>query len=206
MDLSLGTPEIGRPLFVLSRIVPRNFVAMRPEVIEGAARPGHGETETLFGAGAISGVFGALVESHDNVGAESDLNVDGVLGRKKVRAPIEMRAKADTVVRNFSERAEGENLEAAGVGEDGARPAHEFVKPAHAADRLVAGAQIEVIGIAEDDFSAESFERVLRDGFDGSLRANGHEHWCLDGLVRQDETSTAPAGGGFGQDLELQAH
>ena len=69
-----------------------------------------------------------------------------------------------------------------------------------------ARAEIEVISVAEDDFCAERFERILRDGFDGALRANGHEDRGFDGLVRQDETATAAAGGGFGEELEERGH
>ena len=58
------------------------------------------------------------------------------------------------------------------------------------------GTQIEVIGVAEDDFRAERFERVLGDGFDGALRADGHEDRRLDGLMGQEEAAAAAAGGG----------
>ncbi len=147
-----------------------NFVAVGAEVIERAARPGHGEAEALFGAGPIGRILGALVESHANVGAESDLHIDGMLGGEKVRTAVEVRAEADAVVGDFAQRVEGEDLEAAGVSEHGARPTDEAMQAAHAADGFVAGAQIEVIGVAEDDLGAEGFERVLGDGFDGSRR------------------------------------
>ena len=129
---------MGHPLFVLSLIEPRDFIAVSAEVIERAARPGHSEAEAFFGAGAISGILGALVESHDDVGAESDLNVDGMFRSEEVRAAIEVGAELDAVVSDFAERVEREDLEAAGVSEDGARPTHEFVKPAHAANGFVA--------------------------------------------------------------------
>ncbi len=112
----------------------------------------------------------------------------------------------DAVVGDFAERAERENLKAAGVGEEGARPTHEFVKAAHAADYFVAGAEIEMVGVAEDDFCAERFERVLRDGFDGALRADGHEDRGFDGLVGEDETAATAAGGGFGEELVVKFH
>ena len=78
---------------------------MGAEVIERAARPGHGEAQAFFGASAIGGVLGALVESHADVGAESDLNVDGVLGREEVLAAIEMGAELDAIVGDFAERS-----------------------------------------------------------------------------------------------------
>ena len=110
-------------------------------------------------------------------------------GVKKCDAAIEVRAEADAFVGDLAQLAEGEDLEAAGVGEHGARPADEFVQAAHAADGFVAGAQIEVIGVAENDFGAERFEHVLRDGFDRALRADGHEDRRFHGLMGKDETS-----------------
>ena len=156
---------------------------MGAEMIERAVRPGHGEAQAFFCAGAIGGILGALVEGHHDVGAESDLHVDGVLGSEEVRAPVEMRAELDAFVSDFAQRAEGKDLEAAGVSEQGARPTDEAMKAAHAANCFVAGAQIEVIGVAEDDFCAERFERLLRDGFDGARVPTGMKTgvstvWC----------------------------
>ena len=79
-------------------IEPWDIVTACAEVIERAARPRHSEAEAFFGAGAISRILGALIESHDDVGAESDLNVDRVLGGEEVRAAIEVRPKLDAIV------------------------------------------------------------------------------------------------------------
>ena len=135
---------------------------MGAEVIERAARPRHGEAQALFGASAIGGILGALVEGHADVGAEGDLHVDGMLGSKKVRTAVEVRAEADAVISDFAQRVEREDLKAAGVGEQGARPTDELMQAAHAADGFVAGPQVEVIGVAENDLSAERFKDVLR--------------------------------------------
>jgi len=197
---------MGHPLFVLKFVAPGNFVTMSAKVTERALCPGHGEAEAFFGAGAIGWILSALVKTHYKVGAESDLNIDGVLGCEEVRAAVEVRAELDAIVSNFAERAEGEDLKAAGVSEEGARPTHEFVKAAHAADCFVAGAEIEMVGVAEDDFRAEGFERVLRDGFDSALRADGHEDGGFYGLMGQEETAATAAGGGFGENLEFEAH
>ena len=187
-------------------LAPGNFVLVGAEVIEGAARPGHGEAEAHFGAGARGGILGALVKGHADVGAESYLNLHGMFRSKRVRTPVEVGAEADTVIGDFAERIEREDLEAARVGEQGARPAHEAVQAAHAANGLVAGAQIQVIGIAEDDFRAEGFEHVLRNGFDCSLGADGHEDGCFDGLMGEDETGAPATCGGCGEELEGRGH
>jgi hypothetical protein len=197
---------MGYPIFALNLIAPRDFVLVGAEVIERALRPGHGQAKAFFGASAISGILGAFVEGHDNVGAESYLNIDRRFGSKRVWTPIEVRAELDAVVGDFAERAEWEDLKAAGVRKECARPTHEFVKATHAANGFVAGAEIEVISVAEDDFCAEGFERVLRDGFDGSLRADRHEDWSFYGLMGQKETAATAAGGGVGEELEDRGH
>ena len=191
---------MGHPRFVLNQ--PGHLVAMREKVIERPARPGHGEAETFFGSGATGRILGALVKTHHNIGAERDLDVDGVLGGKEVRAPVKVRAEADSVVGDFAERAKREDLKSAGISEDGARPTDEAMQAAHAADQFVAGAEIKMVGVAEDNLRAEGFERVLGDSFDGALRADGHEDGGLDGAVRQMELGAAAAGCCFRKNLE----
>ena len=195
-----------RGLVVLNLIAPEDFVAMSVEMIERTLGPGHGEAEAFFGAFSSGGVLGALVEGHDDVCAESDLDVDGVLGGEEMRAAVEVGAELNAVGGDFAEGVKGEDLKAAGVSEDGARPTDEAMQAAHATDGLVAGTQIEMVSVAEDDFDAEGFERVLRDGFDGALRADGHEDGGFDGLMGQEETAATATRGGCGEELVERRH
>ena len=68
-------------------------------------------------------------------------------------------------LRSFAER---KDLETAGVRQQGAAPIHEAVDAADAADELVAGAEVEVVGVGEDDLragagAAEGFKDALLD-------------------------------------------
>jgi len=175
-------------------IVPRDFMPMGAEAIQRALCPGHGQPQAFLGSSPVGGVFGALVEGHGDVGAKGDLHVHGVLGGEEVAAAVQVRAETDALVGDLAELAEREDLKAAGIREQGARPTDEFVQAAHAADGLVAGAQVEVIGVAQDDLRAEGFKHVLGNGLDGSGSADGHEDRGLDGLVRQMELGAASAG------------
>ncbi len=134
------------------------------------------------------------------------MNVHGVFRSESVQAPVEMGAELNALVGDFAQLRKRENLESAGVGEHGAGPTDEFVQAAHAADGLVAGAQVEVIGVAEDDLCAEGFEDVLGDGLDGACGADWHEDGCLDGLMGQVEGRAASAGGGGVEQVEVEAH
>ena len=129
-----------------------------------------------------------------------------MFGCEEVRTTVEVRAEADAIFSDFAQRVEREDLESARVSEHGAWPTDEAMQAAHAANGLVTGTQVEVIGVAENDLGAERFEDILRDCLDRSLGTDGHEDGRLDGLVREDETGTATAGSGFSDELEGRSH
>ena len=112
-------------------------------------------------------------------------------GVKKWLLPSRCERKRTPSSRDLAQLAQAENLKAARVGEHGARPTDKSVQPAHAPDGLVAGAQVEVIGIAENDLRAQRFEHVLRYGLDRSRRAHRHEDRRLDRPVRQMRSAPA---------------
>ena len=105
-------------------------------------------------------------------------------GREQVRVAVQMRAKQHAFLGDFAKVAEAEDLEAAGIGQDRARPRHELVQTAQFADQLVSGAQEQMIGIGQDDFGVEfAFQIALRNAFDRGLRAHRHEDRRLDDAV-----------------------
>jgi len=104
-----------------------------------------------------------------------------------------MRAEAYALVGNLAQFGKAENLIAAGIGENSARPGHELMQAAELADQFVPGAQIKMIGVGEKDFRAELFERFLGQAFDRGLRAHGHEEGRLDGAVGRREAATSRA-------------
>ena len=189
-----------------SSLVPDHFVLMGAKVGERTLRPVHGQTQAFAGALAVGRILGALVEGHADVGAESDLHIHGVFGREEVAAAVEVRAEVDALVGDFAQLSQAVDLEAAGVGEHGARPADEAVQAAHAADGFVARAEVEMVGVAEDDLCAEGFERVLRNGFDRACGADGHEDRGFDGLVGQMDLRATSAGRCRMKEVEREAH
>ena len=86
---------------------------------------------------------------------------------------------------------EAEDLEASGVGEDRPVPLHEPVEAAVRGDDLGARAEVQVIGVAEDDLRAELPQLARLDGLDRRLGADGHEAGRLDHPVGRHETSGA---------------
>jgi len=187
-------------------VAPHYLVAVGAEVIERPPRPGHGEPQALLGPAAIRRVLGALVEGHRNIRAQGDLHLHGVLGSEKMAAAVQVRAEADALVGDLTQPAQAEDLKAAGVGEQGPRPTHEPVQPAHAADGFVAGPQVEMIGVGEDDLRAQRFQHVLRNGLDRARGAHRHEDRRFYRPVGQTKLTAPPARFGFRDDFEGRTH
>ena len=79
-----------------------------------------------------------------------------ISGEKRAGGAVVDGAEGDAVVADVEQRvAKREDLEAAGVGQDRPVPARERVQAAQLRDQLVARAEMEVIGVAEDDLCAD---------------------------------------------------
>ncbi len=117
-----------------------------------------------------------LVEAHRDVAAEVRLDALRELGREARRVAVVDVAERDAVVVDARDRvAQREDLEPAGVGEDRPVPRHEAVQAAEVADQLVAGAEVQVVRVAEQDLRAEVAHLVRVERLDGPLRPDRHE-------------------------------
>ena len=76
---------------------------------------------------------------------------------------------------DLGEILEAEDLKTAAVGEDGPVPVHEFMQAAEAADQLMAGPDVEMVGVAEDDLGAQLLEVFRGHALDRGLGAHRHE-------------------------------
>jgi len=65
------------------------------------------------------------------------------------------------------------------------------MQPAQPPHRFHAGAEIEVIGIAEQDLDSEIFQQVLRHAFYGRERADRHKDGSFDLAVGRDKSAYA---------------
>ena len=126
-------------------------VAEVAERVAAPARPAHRELHGLPRLRLARRVRRALVEDHDHVGVERGLHLHGDLRTQEHRISVHRRPEADTVLRELAQLRQAEHLEAAGVGEDRARPVHEAVQAAVRADHLGPGTQHQVKGVAEHD-------------------------------------------------------
>ena len=86
-----------------------------------------------------------------------------------------MAAKGHGLFRYLRDPGKGHDLEAPGVRQDGAIPAHEPVQAAQALQPLGSGPQHQVIGIAEDDVGPGGLHLVHGQGLDRGCGPHRHE-------------------------------
>jgi hypothetical protein len=86
---------------------------------------------------------------------------------------------------NLAQGGQAEYLEATGIGEDGAIPAHEAVQPAQVADEFVAGAQVEMVGVGQHQADAQLAQFARLDSLDSCLCANRREDRRGNGAMRR---------------------
>ena len=159
----------------------------------------------LHGDGAVGLVvrIGAFVESHDDICAEVLLDRNRLLGCEAMRGAVNVTLEGDAVVVNFAGLRKREDLKTARVGEHGPLPLHELVQAAHVAHEFVAGAQVEMIGVAQYERSIDILEMFGREGLDRCLCAHGREDGCAQVAVRGGKNARTGAMI-FGCDGELE--
>src|SRR5271168_1436564 len=129
---------LGTRYWVLTT-APRHFLLMLFKIFLTAFRPAQSQFHRSLGARLIGGILRALIERHYDVGAEADLRLHRALWTEKVRRTVEMRTKRHAFLGHFAKLAQAENLEAAGISKDRARPCHETMQSSHLPDGFRSG-------------------------------------------------------------------
>ena len=73
-----------------------------------------------------------------------------------------MRGERHAFFLDLAQPRQRKDLKAAGVGQNGTVPRHEFVKPAHFFHDLVARAKMQVIGVGKLDLRTDVFQVFRR--------------------------------------------
>ena len=113
----------------------------------------------------------------------------------RVRA-VHVALEGDAVLRDPPQPLEREDLEAAGVGEHRAVPGGEAVQAAHVADHRLAGPEVQMVGVAEDDLRAGAAHVGGAQAADDAVGADRHERGGLDLAVGEGERAGARGAGG----------
>ena len=144
--------------------------------------PGVRAYERLRDVVPVQGVS-AFVERHSDVGPQSFLDVDDAFGREAVGGAVDVAAKGDAVGVELAAVGEAEDLIAAGIGQDRSLPAHEAVQASRTFDQLVAGAEVEMVGIGQHEGGAELGKVARFERLDVGGGAHGGKGRHLHGTV-----------------------
>src|SRR5262245_21126154 len=98
-----------------------------------------------------------FVQHHRDVASQSLLNLNDALWGKEMIGAIEMRLKPNPLLRKFSHCSQAEDLITPAVRQNRSIPAHEAMQPAQFANQLRAWAEIEMIGITQQNLAAHFF-------------------------------------------------
>ena len=162
--------------------------------LQAALGPAQGHLHRFPCVLASAGEGGALVEDHDDIGAQAVFDLHDLFGGEQVVRAVQVGLETDALFLNLVEFAQAEDLVAAAIGEDGTSPVHEAVQAAGPIDQLVAGTQVEVVGIAQNDAGVELFQILLGQGLDRGPGADRHEDRSLHRAVRGVEQAGASPG------------
>jgi hypothetical protein len=124
--------------------------------VASAFGPSLGQCERIYGVVPFAGVGWALVQNHADVASDGALNFESGLGIEFKRAAVDVALKANSVLGDFAKLGERKDLVASGICKNRAIPPHEIVKPTKFIEYISAGAEVEVVGVAEDDSAIES--------------------------------------------------
>jgi hypothetical protein len=103
------------------------------------------------------------------------LHLDGAFRREVDRGAVEMGLEGDAVLADPAELGERHHLKAARVGQDRPFPMHECVQPTKLGDAFGAGAQHQMIGVAENDVGAGGGNVLGEHRFYRGAGADRHE-------------------------------
>ena len=212
-DRVTGTVEGGQPFGALGaefgvdaalddgkkRLVVRATVGLH-----AALHPGQGAPDPGGGEFARGRVRGALVESHDDVGSQSVLNADGTLGSHVHDVAGLFVLEAHALVGDL-DPGQGEDLEPAAIGKDGAGPLHEGVEAAEFFHQSLARLLGQVVGVGEHHLGAGVGDLGRGHGFERAVGAHGHEARGAHPTVRSGEAGR-PGLAGCGLKLEFERH
>jgi len=161
--------------------------------IPATSGPARRQISGLDGLLACCRIRDAGVKAHHDIGPQGLLDGNCLLGAEKELRAIQMGAKGCAGLGDLRQFLEAEDLESAAIRQNGPIPVHELVQAAETPDQLMAGPNIQMIGIAQDNLGIHLFQVFRSHGLHRRLGAHRHENRGLEDAVQG--THLAPAGG-----------
>ena len=105
---------------------------------------------------------------------------------------VEVGVEGHALLGDLAQLGKAEHLKPAAVGQNGTVPLGELVQPAHIRHQLVAGTQMQVVGVAQHDLRADVLEIQRRKpALDGGGGGNVLEGGGLHSTVYRSKFATA---------------
>src|SRR5215470_13625303 len=118
-----------------------------------------------------------------------------------------MRLEVRALLVDGASSSQAENLIAAAVGEDGARPADKPMKASAPRDGVAAGAQIQMIRVRQEDLRPKSLQITMGDPLHRTLSTDRQKRRRLDLAVRRHQEAATSAAVDVGNaEIERHAH
>ena len=118
-----------------------------PEAGEATVEPMLGQAERAAGVVVVRVARAAFVEGHDDVRADRALEVHHFLGREEMLRAVDVRAEICALGVELAVLGEGEDLEAAAVGQDRPVPSVETMQAARLLKDGRPWAEIKMVGV-----------------------------------------------------------
>jgi hypothetical protein len=144
-----------------------------------------------------------MVEGHRDVCAQLPLNLGGALRGQHAQRTIDMALKFDPMLLDSAQPLQGEHLETTRVGEHRAVPGGEPVQSTHRLHDVLARAEMQVVGVAQDDLGAGAADITRAEPADHGVSTDRHERRRSHVSMRQRESSR-PGKPGRALEVELK--
>ena len=136
------------------------------------------------------------IKAHHDIRAQGLLYLNRLLRPEKELGTVQVRTKGRALLGDLGQLLQAEDLESAAIGEDGPIPVHKLVQAAETPDQLMAGPDIEMIGITEDNLGIHLGQVFRGDGLHRAQSAHRHKYRGLKGSMFGGHL--APTGGTAG--------
>src|SRR5713101_3526497 len=116
-----------------------------------------------------------------------------------MRRSVQVGSEASAFLGDRSSLRKTEDLISAAVSQDRLVPPDESVQASAPDDQVVAGSQIQMVGVAQQDFGADRLEVLVGYALDRALRPPRHECGSRHAAMRGGHDAAACAAVGVGE-------
>ena len=140
-----------------------------------ARRPTHGELHRGLGLFGSRRKRRAFIQHHADIGTQQRLYLNTAFGRQHMLAAIEMALKAHPVLAHFGQFGQRHDLKTAAIGKYRPVPLHEILQTTQGRHLLRAGAQHQMVSVAQHNIGAQLAHLVGIHRLHRRRRADRHE-------------------------------